>query len=486
MKRTIQQTVKYLGCAGAAATASVSCGEERMSQLPDDPNIILILMDDMGYSDLSCYGENRWETPHIDSLANSGIMFTDCYSASPISSPSRAGLLTGRYPNRMGIQAVFYPDSYTGLAPEETTIAEVLKSEGYSTNYIGKWHVGSREKFLPLNQGFDHYLGIPYSNDMSAQVLMRDNDVEEFHIDIDNLTKRYTQEAVSYIEQSGDKPFFLMLGHSMMHVPIYVSDDFRGKSGAGIYGDAALEIDWSVGELMAALRRKGIEENTLVIFTSDNGPWLQEGPLGGSALPLREGKTTAFEGGVRVPCIVYWKNHIQPRVEHSLITLMDWMPTFVRLCGADLPDTTLDGCDILDVLTSEGTRANQDYAYFHNNAELTNFRSGDWKLTLPFKEIKGNFWRAGTAAHDTLLFNLREDPAEKMNLYYKYPEVVKEMNAKIEAFKEAYGDIPEPMVVTGNYPAQYLKEQRENAKKAALEQGWEPRNNIVEGFVDVR
>lgn len=485
MNSHFEKPLRYLGYAGAAAAAA-ACGEKQGTPLPDNPNIVLILMDDMGYSDLSCYGESRWSTSNIDSLAHNGIMFTDCYSASPISSPSRAGLLTGRYPNRMGIQAVFYPDSYTGLAPEETTIAEVLKSEGYATSYIGKWHVGSRERFLPLNQGFDHYLGIPYSNDMSAQVLMRDNDVEEFHIDIDNLTKKYTTEAVEYIENSGDKPFFLMLGHSMMHVPIYVSDDFRGKSGAGIYGDAALEVDWSVGQIMEALRKKGIEENTLVIFTSDNGPWLQEGPLGGQALPLREGKTTAFEGGVRVPCIVYWKGQIEPSVNNSLVTLMDWMPTFAHITGATLPDTTLDGCDITGVLTGTGERANQDYAYFHNNAELTNYRSGDWKISFPFHEIKGNFWRTGTAAHDTLLFNLREDPSERFNLYYKHPEIVKEMAAKADAFKEAYGEIPEPLVVTGNFPGQYLKDQRAAAREEALKNGWEPRGNIVEGFIDVK
>ena len=479
----IKRTLKVAGTAGAVALTA-SCAADK-APLPKNPNIIFILMDDMGYSDLSCYGESRWKTSHIDSLADNGIRFTDCYSASAISSPSRAGLLTGRYPGRMGIQAVFYPDSYTGLAPEETTIAEMLKSRGYATSYIGKWHVGSRERFLPLNQGFDSYLGIPYSNDMSAQVLMRGNEVEEFHIDIDNLTKKYTREAVQYIESSGKKPFFLMLGHSMMHVPIYVSDDFRGKSGAGIYGDAALEVDWSVGEIMAALRRKGIEENTLVIFTSDNGPWLQEGPLGGQALPLREGKTTAFEGGVRVPCIVYWKGQLSPRTDHSLITLMDWMPTFSRLTGARLPDVPLDGCDITDVLAGTGERASQDYAYFHDNAELTNYRSGDWKLTLPFHEIKGNFWRNGTAAHDTLLFNLREDPGERYNLARKYPEKVKELTRKINAFKERLGEIPAPLVVTGNYPGEYLKKQRSDARRQALETGWVPRNDQVDGFIDV-
>ena len=484
MKKTVDRPMMFLTCAGAIASLT-ACGQQETGH-GKNPNIVFILMDDMGYSDLSCYGETRWKTSNIDSLASHGIQFTQCYSASPISSPSRAALLTGKYPNRMGIQAVFYPDSYTGLAPEETTIAEILKQEGYAASYIGKWHLGSRDKFLPLNQGFDSYFGIPYSNDMSAQVLLRDNDVEEFHVDIDNLTKRYTEEAVEYIENSGKRPFFLMIGHSMMHVPIYVSDEFRGKSGAGIYGDAALEVDWSVGEVMKAIRGKGIEDNTIVIFASDNGPWLQEGPLGGSAAPLREGKTTAFEGGVRVPCIVYWKGHVKTGLNHSLVTLMDWMPTLAHITGAELPDTRLDGYDITEVLAGTGERASQDYAYFHNNAELTNYRSGDWKLTLPFHAIKGNFWRAGTEAHDTLLFNLKEDPSERCNLYFKYPEKVRELARKADEFKKNFGDIPEPLVVTGNSSQKYLQEQRASAREEALENGWKPRNNEAEGFINIK
>lgn len=483
MKNTLTKPLKVLTFASAAGLAG--CVSDT-HDLPEDPNIILILMDDMGYSDLSCYGETRWQTRNIDSLADNGIRFTQCYSASPISSPSRAALMTGRYPNRMGIQAVFYPDSYTGLAPEETTIAEVLKSEGYSTSYIGKWHLGSRERFLPLNQGFDHYFGIPYSNDMSAQVLMRDNEVEEFHIDIDNLTKRYTEEAVDFISRADDDPFFLMIAHSMMHVPIYVSDEFRGKSGEGIYGDAMLEIDWSVGQVTKALQDKGIDDNTLIIFTSDNGPWLQEGPLGGRALPLREGKTTAFEGGVRVPCIVHWGNHLDNGRNDNLITLMDWMPTLAKITGADMPDVRIDGYDIGGLLTGQGERASQDYAYFHNNSELTNYRSGDWKLTLPYKKIQGNFWRTGTEAHDTLLFNLKEDPSERYNLYYKYPEKVREMAKKADKYKKDFGEIPEPLVVNGNFPREYLKNQREEARRTALENGWEPQKDKSDGFIDIK
>ena len=483
MTRT--KTLLYVGCTGTLATLAAACAPE--ASRPQQPNFLFILMDDMGYSDISCYGENRWSTSHIDSLAQEGVRFTSCYAASPISSPSRAGFLTGRYPGRMGIQAVFYPDSYTGMAPEETTFAEMLKPLGYSTSYIGKWHLGSREKFLPLQQGFDEYYGIPYSNDMSAQVLLRGNEVEEYHIDIGNLTRSYTREAVSYLDsRKKEEPFLLVLAHSMMHVPIYVSDAFRGKSGEGIYGDAVLEVDWSVGEIMAALRRNELDDNTIVVFTSDNGPWLQEGPLGGRALPLREGKTTAFEGGVRVPCIVWWKGHVAPRVCDDVVSLLDWVPTLSAITGAALPEADLDGFNILPLLEGTGERASADYAYFHNNAELTNYRSGDWKLTLPFKQIDGNFWRTTTAAHDTLLFNLKEDPSERYNLFHKYPEKVKELSDKMNAFREKMGPIPPALVVTGNFSGQYLREQRAKAREDAISQGVKTKKDIVEGFIEIQ
>lgn len=454
-----------------------------MGQTTDSkPNFVFILMDDMGYSDASCYGESRWKTSNIDALASQGIRFTDCYSASPISSASRAGLLTGRYPARLGIKEVFYPESYTGLAPEETTIAEVLKQQGYATSCIGKWHLGSREKFLPLQQGFDEYFGIPYSNDMGSQVYLRGNEVEEFHIDIDQVTKTYTREAVDFIHRNANRPFFLYVAHSMMHVPIFVSKEFAGKSGAGIYGDAMLEVDWSVGEIMKALRELGLERNTLVVFTSDNGPWLQEGPLGGRALPLREGKTTSFEGGVRVPCIAYWKGKIKAAVNQEVTCLLDWFPTLTRLSGGQLPPVALDGYDLTPVLLGKGKRASEDYAYFHHNQEVTDYRSGDWKLSLPAKAIEGNFWRKSTAAHDTLLFNLRVDPGEQTNLFYQNPKKVKELTQKLELFNTHLGPIPAPMVVTGNDALPYLRQQRKEAREKALSEGWREQKSWVEGF----
>lgn len=468
------------GFLGLAATSCATAPEAPATG--GKPNFIFILMDDMGYADLSCYGETRWQTPNIDSLASQGIRFTDCYAASPISSPSRAGLLTGRYPARMGIKEVFYPDSYTGLSPDEVTMAELLKPQGYATACIGKWHLGSRERFLPLQQGFDEYFGIPYSNDMGAQVYLRGNEVEEFHIDIDHVTRRYTEEAIDFIRRKAGQPFFLYLAHSMMHVPIYVSGDFAGKSGAGIYGDAAMEVDWSVGRIMETLEELGLDENTMVVFTSDNGPWLQEGPLGGRALPLREGKTTDFEGGVRVPCIVWWKGRIQPAVNAEVASLLDWFPTVAALAGADLPDVKLDGCDLTPVLDGKGRRASQDYAYFRNNHDISGYRSGDWKLMLPAPAIRGNFWRTSTAAHDTLLFNLREDVGERVNLYRKEPGKAREMVRKLKDYAENFGEIPPALVVTGNDASRYLRRQRQQARQEAEAAGMKPRAEETEGF----
>ena len=463
-----------LGAASCATSPAPDAGEK--------PNFIFILMDDMGYADLGCYGETRWQTPHIDSLAAEGIRFTDCYSASPVSSPSRAGLLTGRYPARMGIQEVFFPDSYTGMSPDEVTMAELLKPQGYATACIGKWHLGSRERFLPLQQGFDEYFGIPYSNDMSGQVFLRGNEVEEFHIDIDHVTRRYTDEAIDFIRRKAGQPFFLYLAHSMMHVPIYVSEDFAGRSGAGIYGDAAMEVDWSVGRIMDTLKELGLDENTMVVFTSDNGPWLQEGPLGGRALPLREGKTTDFEGGVRVPCIVWWKGRIQPAVNTEVACLLDWFPTVAALAGATLPDVKLDGCDLTPVLEGKGHRASQDYAYFRNNHDISGYRSGDWKLMLPAKAIRGNFWRASTAEHDTLLFNLREDVGERVNLYHKQPEKAREMVQKLKTYAENFGEIPPALVVTGNHSLLYLYRQRQQALQEAEAAGVKSKEAETDGF----
>ena len=453
----------------------------------NNPNVVIIYLDDMGYSDLSCYGQTKWSTPNIDNLANEGIKFTDAYSASPISSPSRAALLTGRYSSRMGIQAVFNPDSYTGIPQEELLMSELLKSKGYATGIIGKWHLGTREKFLPLQNGFDEYFGIPYSNDMNAQVYLRGNEVEEFHIDQSQMTKKYTEEAKDFISRHKNKPFFLYLAHNMMHVPVFCSDEFKGKSNAGIYGDAVLEIDWSVGEIVRELERQGILENTLIIFASDNGPWLQEGPLGGEAFPWREGKTTAYEGGVRIPTIAYWKGKIAPAERNDIISTLDWFPTIANLCNTGIPENIrLDGYDLSDLLLNSGHRASNMYAYFADNKIATGLRVDDWKISLPRSAIRGNYWRSSTAAHDTLLFNLKDDPGETTNLFYKYPEKAKEMTIALENYKAEFGEIPPALVMGGNHQLDDLRRQRREAIDNAISNGIQSKENQVDGFIEIR
>lgn len=451
------------------------------------PNVVIIYMDDMGYSDISCYGQKRWSTPNIDKLADQGIRFTDAYSASSLSSPSRAGLLTGRYPVRMGIRGVFFTHSYTGIPQSELLLSELLKSAGYSTGIVGKWHLGSRERYLPLQHGFDEYFGIPYSNDMLAQVYMRGNDVEEFHIDQSQMTKKYTEEAKDFIVRHKDQPFFLYLAHNMTHVPIFCSDEFKGKSGHGIYGDAVLEVDWSVGQIVKTLKEQGILNNTLVIFSSDNGPWLQEGPLGGEAFPLREGKTTSYEGGVRVPTIAYWQGNISPRVENDLVSTLDWFPTIANLCKAQLPDTLrLDGYDLSGLLLKGEKRASNMYAYLRNNKDVTGLRVGDWKISLPQNRIEGNFWRASTAAHDTLLFNLKEDPSETVNLYKKYPQKAEEMSKALADYKAGFGEIPPGLVMGGNQQTKELNEQRAKAIEEAEKAGLKSKKEQTDGFIEAK
>lgn len=453
------------------------------AQAQERPNIIIIYLDDMGYSDLSCYGQTKWATPNIDRMAQEGVRFTDAYSASSVSSPSRAALLTGRYPARMGIQGVFYPDSYTGIPQEELLLSELLKSAGYATGMVGKWHLGSRDRFLPLQNGFDEYFGIPYSNDMGAQVYLRGNEVEEFHVDQSQMTKKYTTEAKDFIARHKDEPFFLYLAHSMMHVPIFCSEEFSGKSNAGVYGDAALEVDWSVGEVVKELEKLGLQENTLIIFASDNGPWLQEGPLGGEAFPLREGKTTSYEGGVRIPTIACWKGKIAPAEKSDIISTMDWFPTIAQLCHISTPgNIRLDGYDLSHMLLSNGKRASNAYAYFGDNKQATGLRVGDWKIMLPQAEVKGNFWRATTAAHDTLLFNLRSDPSEKNNLYSKNSSKAGEMAALLDKYRQDFGNIPPALVMTGNHQHEYLRRQRREAMEQAIKRGVQSKERQIDGF----
>lgn len=412
------------------------------------PNIVYIFADDLGYGDLSCYGAKDINTPNIDQIAKQGIKFTEFYSASSVCSPSRAALLTGRYPQRMGINTVFFPESFTGIPDTEITIPEILKEKGYATGIVGKWHLGHHYQYLPLQQGFDEYFGIPYSNDMESVVYMRGNEVESYKVKQQYITKTYTKEAQKFITKNKDNSFFLYIAHSMPHVPLYASEEFIGTSKRGLYGDVVQELDWSVGQILKSLREHGILENTLIVFSSDNGPWLAMKEDGGSAGDLREGKTFTFDGGMKVPTVAMWKNRIpQGIINTEVASQMDWFPTIANITGSSIPKgLVIDGLDISKVLTNKGNRKNSDLLFL-DGKQLQGYRSGQWKVKLPYKGFRGNKWKQFVKAHDTLLFNLNTDPGEKNNLFEKYPEKAKEiLKEMIEKYQDM-GKLP-PSLIT--------------------------------------
>ncbi len=432
------------------------------------PNIVFIFTDDLGYGDIGAFGATDIKTPNIDRLANEGIKFTSFLSASPVCSPSRAGLLTGRMPQRMGINAVFFPESFTGMDPEEVTFAEILKAKGYQTAAVGKWHLGHMERFLPLNQGFDQYFGIPYSNDMASVVYLRNNEVEEFNVDQTYTTQKYTEEALTYIDKASGSPFLLYLAHNQPHVPIYASPDFQGKSNRGLYGDVIQEIDWSVGQILEKLEEKGILENTLIIFSSDNGPWLVMEDHGGSAGPLREGKQYTFEGGVRVPTVAMWKGKIAPgQVYESMATQMDWFPTFANIVGAEIPtDRIIDGRDLSSVLFENGIREESGFLYYFLE-DQRGYQLGDWKVKRPYVGFEGSRGMKAVAAHDTLLFNLKNDPGETINLAKEHPEKLAQMMRAMDLAVKQLGPLPESKMVrsgSDNSHFEYLDQKRKGEK----------------------
>lgn len=421
------------------------------------PNIVVILADDLGYGDIGTFGATDIRTPAIDGLAAKGAKLTSFYSSSPVCSPTRAALITGRYPRRLGIDHVFFPESFTGIPADEVTIGEALKGNGYTTAIFGKWHLGHHRQFLPLQNGFDEYYGIPYSNDMQGVAYLRGNDVDSLKVNQKYITKTYTNEAVRFIEKNKDKPFFLYITHNMPHVPLYASPQFEGKSKRGLYGDVIEEIDWSVGEVVKALKKNGLEENTLVIFTSDNGPWLIFDVEGGSAGPLREGKGTTFEGGQRVPMVAYWPGKIKPGTVYSdLTTQLDLYPTIVSLTGSQKTQTQkpLDGEDISPVLFGTGKRKGDEFAYY-SNGKIEAFRKGDWKIRFP--------------KTDTLLFNLKADVGEKENLFKSNPAKVKELLAALEIYTTKIGTTPPTLVQRMPADDSHIKKRAERAaaKKSA-------------------
>ncbi|MBM3496436.1 MAG: sulfatase [Armatimonadetes bacterium] len=393
------------------------------------PNIVLVFADDLGYGDLGCYGSKTIRTPNLDRMASEGIRLTSFYVCAPVCTPSRAGLLTGRYPLRSGLTRVLFPYSKDGIEDGETTMAEALRGCGYATACIGKWHLGHLAPFLPTRHGFDSYYGIPYSNDMNVArrgdppiPLMRNETIVEQPAVQATLTERYTEEAVRFIRDHRDRPFFLYLPHTMPHVPLYASDRFRGRSARGLYGDVVETIDWSMGAILDAIDAAGIARDTLVIFTSDNGPWLTQKENGGSAGPLRNGKGTTYEGGMREPFIARWSGIIPAgRVSDQPAVSLDLFPTCVRLAGGRPPSAVrLDGRDIRSVLTGRTTKQSRDILYYRGEA-LEAVRSGRWKLHLPRREQN--------ADRPAELYDLQADIGETRNLAASEPAVVRRLSA---------------------------------------------------------
>lgn len=434
---------------------------QRGKQFPQasPPNVVIILCDDLGWGDLGCFGNPLIRTPHLDRLAAAGQRWTQFYAAAPLCTASRAGLLTGRYPIRSGMtsrkRTVLFPDSGGGLPPEEITLAELLKQKNYATGAFGKWHLGHLPNYLPTAQGFDTYFGIPYSNDMNFVTgspvyrdhairdaryepqpqfwnvpLMRGEQVIERPVDQNTITRRYTEEAIQFIRAHKDRPFFVYLAHSMPHVPLFASDEFQGRSRRGLYGDVVEEIDWSVGRVLETLRALGLEQRTLIIFTSDNGPWLAFQTHGGSAGPLRAGKGTTFEGGQRVPTIFYWPGTIPPGVVSELGASLDLMATIATLTGTTLPsDRKLDSYDLSPVLLGKGASPRREFFYW-TRGELHAVRSGPWKLHVKARDPVN--YHKQVVLDKPQLYQVEYDISEKYDVADAYPEVVQRLLAMIE------------------------------------------------------
>ncbi|HEY2587339.1 MAG TPA: sulfatase [Tepidisphaeraceae bacterium] len=422
------------------------------------PNVIVVLTDDQGYADLGCYGSRRIKTPRIDRMAAEGIRFTDFYAAASVCTPSRAALLTGCYPPRNGMgefpllpngkpwqTRVLFRNAPFGLNPAETTIADVLKSAGYATACIGKWHLGDQKPFLPTSHGFDQYFGLLYTPDMPPLDFVRGQRIAEHNIDLSMVAQRYTEEALEFIRDHKDGPFFLYFAHTYPHVPLAASKQFRGKSARGLYGDAIEEIDGTTGHLLDELAELKIDDRTLVIFTSDNGPWLAKGEDGGSDFPLRGGKGSSYEGGFRMPCVMRFPGVIPAgSVCHEMATQMDLLPTLARLAGVSAPHA-VDGKDITDLMLAKpGAKTPHESFFYYVGNRLHAVRSGQWKLKVP-TTLAEEF--AGYVTIDNpntiiprALYDLSDDPGEQKSVLADHPDVARRLQAMIESAREDLGD----------------------------------------------
>ena len=441
---------------------------------PQRPNIVIIFMDDMGYGDPACYNGLMYLTPHIDKLAAKGMRFTNFYAAQAVCSASRAALLTGCYPNRIGISGALMPWMKTALNPREETIASMLKKAGYKTGMVGKWHLGAKAPYLPTHYGFDEYLGLPYSNDMwpvdyagnpihdTADTRSRypvlplidgDNPVEYIKTlaDQGELTGIYTRRACDFIKKNKSHPFFLYLAHSMVHVPIAASPGFRGKSKLGLFGDVMMEVDWSVGEIINTLKQNNLENNTLVVFTSDNGPWLRFGNHAGNTGGLREGKGSSWEGGQREPCIMKWPGHIPEGVVcNKMASTLDLLPTISAITGARRSSNKIDGINILPLLMNDiNANPRTELAYYYRTNSLEGIRKDQWKLVLPHV---GQTYKKNPPGHDGFpspyaeenvelcLYDLSVDPGETIDVKSGHEDIVKELQALAEKYRNDLGD----------------------------------------------
>ena len=415
----------------------LSCSDNN-DNIDQEPNVILIFTDDLGYGDLASYGNPTINTPNLDQLARDGVKYTQFYVTSPVCSPSRSSLLSGCYPKRIDLHKhVIFPQYRYGINPDEILLPELFKEAGYHTACYGKWHLGHQEPFLPLQNGFDEYYGIPFSNDMSRKEqilrgnkkyphylpLMEGNDTIELDPDQRLFTKNLTERTLGFINKHQSDRFFIYLAHPMVHIPLYVSDDFLNTSKRGLYGDAVEEIDWSTGQIVEVLKELDILDNTLIFFSSDNGPWLPFKTHGGSAGPLRGGKGSTWEGGMREPCIIKWPDNIKdaPAVDHRVWSSMDILPTLARICQLNLPDNQIDGIDLFEKLIQEDVLfPERPFIYYSSRGKIEGVRVGKWK----YRQQKDT----------AFLMNIEEDISEQLNLIHQFPELADSMKMIMNNF----------------------------------------------------